>query len=525
MNHVYGVRAAGLVGGALMTRITGVGVVLIIALIIGATSVFSADPARLVSRGPTDNRTISLTFDDGSNPERCQRIYDTLVQYDIPATWFPNAVYMASAPSLWRKIAKRFPIANHTTHHRSLASASKKQIREEITSHERRVKAITGMPVSKLLRPPYGAWDAQVLREAGRLGYSQVVLWDVSSADTSPRGTDRGVTKAAMRGGPGSIILMHCGPAVTPRILPVVIARYACKGFRFATTEKLLAGGAGVKAKGVECPPPKLPARGKKAKTVKQTETETGSAAPTRPATTSPLSAEVQDRSWRLTDAATEDGLVAVPSDVVLTLRFENKKVSGTLDCDVFTVALKEKPSGAMKFGKLWRSSQGCGDGASAQSGGYLDTLVVSAAARTTDDDLELLDKDGEVLLRFAPSGPVDPHGEWAVLATTDANGSLAEVTDADSMTATFGPTGSLRGSTPCSNFRGGYSVQGSTISVGPVVTPMNSCDEAVALAAAAYLSALEAVASWSLGEGLLELRDASDQVVLQLRTLTADDG
>jgi peptidoglycan/xylan/chitin deacetylase (PgdA/CDA1 family) len=180
-----------------MTRLAHACVVVILALLIGITTVLSADPARLVSRGPTTNQTIALTFDDGSSPERCQRIYDTLVQFDIPATWFPNAVYMASAPSLWRRIARRFPIANHTTHHRSLATASRKQIREEITSHERRVKAITGVPVSKLLRPPYGAWDAQVLREAGRLGYSHVVLWDVSSADTSPRGTDRGVTQAA----------------------------------------------------------------------------------------------------------------------------------------------------------------------------------------------------------------------------------------------------------------------------------------------------------------------------------------
>ena len=54
------------------------------------------------------------------------------------------------------------------------------------------------------------------------------------------------------------MILMHCGPAVTPRILPVVIARYACLGFRFATLEGLLAGRSGVKAR-VGCPPPPLP--------------------------------------------------------------------------------------------------------------------------------------------------------------------------------------------------------------------------------------------------------------------------
>jgi hypothetical protein len=350
------------------------------------------------------------------------------------------------------------------------------------------------------------------------------VLWDVSSADTSPRGTDRGVTQAAMRGGAGSIILMHCGPAVTPRILPIVIARYACKGFRFATAEQLLAGGAGVKAKGVECPPPKLPARGSKAKPARATDTETDTSASSRPPSTASLSAEVRAGSWRLTDATTDAGLTPVPADVVMTLRFEQKKASGTIGCDVFTVALKERPSGALRFGKMWRSAQDCGEATSTETGGYLDLLIASVGIQATDAGLELLDGDDDVLMRFAASAPVDPRGEWTVVATPDTNGTLTDLGDTGTLTASFGPTGILRGSTPCGSFRGGYSVRGTAISVGPVVTPSTSCDEAQATLAAGYLSALDGVANWSVAEGVLELRDASDQAVLRLQARTAAD-
>jgi chitooligosaccharide deacetylase len=199
-----------------------------------------------------------LTFDDGYAPERCLEIADILTEHAIPATWFPNGVHVRSSPAVWRSIARRFPIANHTLTHASLVDLPPKGIRHELLANQRTIERITGRPMSRLLRPSYGAYDGRVLRLARKLGY-RVVMWNLSAADTSPKGTDRGIATRALQGGPGSIVLMHCGPDVTPRILPIVIARYACAGYRFATLDDLLAGGPGVAAR-VSCPPPRLPA-------------------------------------------------------------------------------------------------------------------------------------------------------------------------------------------------------------------------------------------------------------------------
>ncbi|MFH0751483.1 MAG: hypothetical protein V2B17_06575, partial [Chloroflexota bacterium] len=38
----------------------------------------------------------------------------------------------------------------------------------------------------------------------------------------------------------GSIVLLHAGPAVTPRALPAIIARYRARGFQFVTVPELL---------------------------------------------------------------------------------------------------------------------------------------------------------------------------------------------------------------------------------------------------------------------------------------------
>jgi hypothetical protein len=45
---------------------------------------------------------------------------------------------------------------------------------------------------------------------------------------------------AAEQGTNGSVVLMHCGPNVTPYLLPDVIASYRARGFRFVTVAQLL---------------------------------------------------------------------------------------------------------------------------------------------------------------------------------------------------------------------------------------------------------------------------------------------
>ena len=67
-----------------------------------------------------EERVIALTFDDGWGWRRCARIVSILDSRRIPAMFFPNAMYVVWAPALWRDIARRYPIGNHTAHHRSL---------------------------------------------------------------------------------------------------------------------------------------------------------------------------------------------------------------------------------------------------------------------------------------------------------------------------------------------------------------------------------------------------------------------
>ena len=61
------------------------------------------------------------------------------------------------------------------------------------------------------------------------------------AGDTDPSNSDTRLIANATAGRAGSIVLMHIGPASTPRILAAVIARYRAQGYRFVTIPELLA--------------------------------------------------------------------------------------------------------------------------------------------------------------------------------------------------------------------------------------------------------------------------------------------
>ena len=80
-----------------------------------------------------------------------------------------------------------------------------------------------------LLRPPYGAYDSQVVSIADDLGY-RTILWDTSGEDTSSSASTSSVIANAIQGGSGSIVLLHCGPSVTPAAVGAIIRELPVAG-------------------------------------------------------------------------------------------------------------------------------------------------------------------------------------------------------------------------------------------------------------------------------------------------------
>jgi peptidoglycan-N-acetylglucosamine deacetylase len=211
------------------------------ALMLVAPPPADAGTPSLVRHGSRSQPVVALTFDDAWSFSNTQRIFDILQRRKVKATFFPYARAVMGAKPLWRRIAAAgYPIANHTYNHANLTRLSPARIRWELTTARETIEKITGVPMLRVYRPPGGASNATVLREAAAVGFATSVLWDVSAADTSRHGSWSTVRRRALAGRNGSIVLMHCGPAATPAILNAVITGYQRRGFRFVTIPELL---------------------------------------------------------------------------------------------------------------------------------------------------------------------------------------------------------------------------------------------------------------------------------------------
>jgi peptidoglycan/xylan/chitin deacetylase (PgdA/CDA1 family) len=206
-----------------------------------AASVVRAAGLAPVFHGRRDQRLIALTIDDGWSPGRTRAIFDVFQRMGVAATFFPYAEAAERDPGLWRAIADAgYPIGNHTRSHPFMTSLGPDARAAELIEARSMIETMIGRPMLPVFRPPYGAYDPALVALAAKTGFPTVLMWDTSDADTSRQATPDQLVAAALRGQAGSVILAHGGPALTPLILPAVIARYRALGFRFVTVPELL---------------------------------------------------------------------------------------------------------------------------------------------------------------------------------------------------------------------------------------------------------------------------------------------
>ncbi|TMK24669.1 MAG: hypothetical protein E6G62_07565 [Actinobacteria bacterium] len=93
-----------------------------------------------------------------------------------------------------------------------------------------------------MFRPPYGAYDASVVRVARSLGMA-TVLWNDDPRDWALPGTSAIVRQVLAQVHPGSIIISHDGGGPRGETLaayPPIIATLRARGYRIVTIPELL---------------------------------------------------------------------------------------------------------------------------------------------------------------------------------------------------------------------------------------------------------------------------------------------
>jgi peptidoglycan/xylan/chitin deacetylase (PgdA/CDA1 family) len=208
-------------------------------------------------RGPSNERVVALTYDDGPNPPYTTRILDVLREEHVHATFFVVGRAVAAYPSVVRReVADGDAVGNHTWDHAHLVLYDKSGLRDTLQRTDDAIFAATGYH-SHIMRPPYGGRDWLVLDEVRKLGYTPV-MWSVPLANDWEYPAPAVIAQRVLQyAGDGSIIDLHDGnqgllcetahlaPHVCDRNSDVEATRLIVEalkhqGYRFVTIPELL---------------------------------------------------------------------------------------------------------------------------------------------------------------------------------------------------------------------------------------------------------------------------------------------
>lgn len=169
---------------------------------------------------------ISLTFDDGPSPDVTPRILDILAHEQVKATFFVVGCNIAGHESILRRAyADGHEIGNHSWDHPDLTMLAPDQVEDQLRATQRAVAA-SGVPVPRLVRPPYGSINEVVAAH----NHLAVVRWNVDPEDWKSQDPALITEMLLAQVRPGSIILLHdihpATAAAVEAVLPVLKQKY-----------------------------------------------------------------------------------------------------------------------------------------------------------------------------------------------------------------------------------------------------------------------------------------------------------
>jgi len=171
----------------------------------------------------------------------------TLREHHVTITFFLTGKWIKDNPDLTRQIiADGHEIANHTFNHPDMRNLSDEAIHEELADTEVLLaETSAGASTRPFFRPPYGAYDARLLRLVEAEGYLPI-YWTFDSLDSvgepkTPEYLFERITNHLPRNQlPGAIILAHCGSQPTADALPRILDRFAEMGIEVKKVSEVL---------------------------------------------------------------------------------------------------------------------------------------------------------------------------------------------------------------------------------------------------------------------------------------------
>ena len=189
----------------------------------------------------TEEKKIALSFDAAWGAEDFNTIMGILDKHEIKTTFFMTGEWVEKYPDCVKTLVEKgHDLGNHSASHPDMTKLSKEKQREEILKVHEQVKELTGYEM-ELFRPPYGAYNNDVIRTCYEVGYFPI-QWDVDSLDWKDYEPDRIISNVCEHEslGPGSIILCHNGAKYTAKALDEMLLNLKNQGYEIVPISELI---------------------------------------------------------------------------------------------------------------------------------------------------------------------------------------------------------------------------------------------------------------------------------------------
>lgn len=203
----------------------------------------------LFRMGGDHPENVSLTFDDGPDPDWTPAILDILKARGVKATFFVIGREAERYPDIVRRIVDEgHEIGNHSFTHSNLAEEPSSIVRLELNATQRLLESLTGRSTT-LFRPPYNADSLPAnLQELVPLNVAQSLGYLTVLENIDPRDWQKPDSETLLRllkadRGNGNVILLHDGGgdrSATVEALPALIDYLQERGDRIVPIGELL---------------------------------------------------------------------------------------------------------------------------------------------------------------------------------------------------------------------------------------------------------------------------------------------
>lgn len=196
---------------------------------------------RRIWKGPAEERSIFLTFDDGPIPEVTPWVLEQLKKFNAKASFFCIGENVEKHPDIFEKvIAEGHSIGNHSFNHLN----GWKTPQEEYVLNTLKAQQVLQKYASEaalndhFFRPPYGKIRNGQARALVKKGF-KIVMWDIVSQDYNRKiSAEKCLQNVLKNATSGSIIVFHDSLKAQPTLeyaLPRVLEHFSSRGYSFSS--------------------------------------------------------------------------------------------------------------------------------------------------------------------------------------------------------------------------------------------------------------------------------------------------